>query len=165
MKGYNIINLHHMIEELGEDSVNAILLNFYCPMNKDVEFFIHSKAVEFSKQRLAQTHIVTTAYQKKQVVVGYFTLAYKILHVTQNKLSANWKKRLAKFGNYDKGLKKYSIPAPLIGQLSKNYNDKNNNYDFIETKDKTLSELLHRLDYYAKQSIRTTSYANYSSLI
>lgn len=142
MKGYNVINLHHLVEELGEDSVNAILLNFSCPINRDVETFIRNKAIEFSKQGLARTYIVSTSYRKKQVVIGYFTLAYKSLHVAKNRLTQSWTKRLAKFGNYDKGLKKYSVPAPLIAQLSKNYT---NSYNQLISGDELLSLSLERL--------------------
>lgn len=57
------------------------------------------------------------------MIIGYFTLTYKLLHASRNKLSKNWQKRMARFGTYDTNLKKYAVPAPLIGQLSKNYTD------------------------------------------
>lgn len=121
MKGYNVTNLQFMIDELGEDDVKSILLNFSCPLNLDVERFIHESAIEFSKQSLARTYIVTTSYKGKQELIGYFTLSYKLLHASPRNLGNNWKRRISRFGNYDTNLKKYSIPAPLIGQLSKNY--------------------------------------------
>lgn len=121
MKGYNVTNLQFMIDELGEDDVKSILLNFSCPLNLDVERFIYESAIEFSKQSLARTYIVTTSYNGKQELIGYFTLSYKLLHASPRNLGSNWKRRISRFGNYDTNLKKYSIPAPLIGQLSKNY--------------------------------------------
>ncbi len=142
MKGYNVINLHHMVEELGEDSVKSILLSFSCLDNRDVEAFIHDKAIEFSKQGLARTYIVTTSFKNKQEIIGYFAIAYKLLHVEKNRLSQSWTRRLARFGNYDKDYKKYSVPAPLIGQLSKNYT---NNLDKLITGDELLSMALERL--------------------
>jgi len=36
-KGYQIINLEDMILELGEDMTKHILLNFSCPLNRDVK--------------------------------------------------------------------------------------------------------------------------------
>jgi hypothetical protein len=121
MKGYNVTNLQHMIDELGEDSVGSILHNFCCPLNLDVERFIQESAIEFSKQTLSRTYIVTTSYKGTQEVIGYFTLSYKLLHASRNRLSETWRKRMKKFGTYDADLKKYSVPAPLIAQLSKNY--------------------------------------------
>ncbi len=121
MKGYNVTNLQHMIDEIEEDRLNVILLNFSCPLNLDVEKFIHKSAIEFSKQSLARTYIVTTSYKGKQELIGYFTLSFKLLHAAQSRLSTAWRRRMNKFGNYDATLKKYSVPAPLIAQLSKNY--------------------------------------------
>ena len=112
-----------MIEELGEDRVKSILLNFSCPLNGDVEKFLHESAVAFSKQGLARTYIVTTSYRNRQEVIGYFTLSIKLLHASRSKLSKTWQKRMTKFGMYDSDLKKYSVPAPLIGQLSKNFSN------------------------------------------
>ncbi len=127
MKGYNVVNLQHMVDELGEDGVKPILLNFSCPINLDVERFIHGSAIDFSKQSLARTYVVTTSYKNKQEMIGYFTLSFKLLHASRNRLAASWQRRMSKFGTYDSSLKKYSVPAPLIGQLSKNYTDGLNN--------------------------------------
>ena len=49
IKGYNIINLDDMLAELGEDRVKSILSDFSCPLNRDVENFLHTKAIEFSQ--------------------------------------------------------------------------------------------------------------------
>ncbi len=121
MKGFNVTNLQHMVEELGEDRTKSILLNFSCPLNRDVERFIHENAIEFTKQHLSRTYIVTTSYKNNQETIGYFTLSFKLIHASKSKLSNAWQRRMRKFGTYDTSLKKYSLPAPLIGQLSKNY--------------------------------------------
>ena len=51
-------NLKDMIETLGEDRVKSILANFSCEVNKDVEYFLRQKAVEFAKQGLSETQLV-----------------------------------------------------------------------------------------------------------
>ena len=94
MKSYNVTNLQYMVDELGEDSVNTILLSFSCPINCDVEKFIHEKAIEFSKQNLARTYIVTTQHKNKQEVIGYFTLSYKLLHASSVTLLSQLPKAL-----------------------------------------------------------------------
>jgi hypothetical protein len=131
-----------MINELGEDRTKTILSEFSCPVNLDVESFIHHKAIDFSKQGLSGTHLVSTSHKKKDRIIGYFTLAIKLFHVSGNKLSKNWIKRISKFGTYDSNLKKYSIPAPLIGQLSKNYNDSLN---MLITGDELLKMALEKI--------------------
>ena len=63
MTGYRVVNLGAMIEELGEDAVKRILSDFSCPLNPDVEFFLSKKAIDFAKQRWAQTHLVFASYK------------------------------------------------------------------------------------------------------
>jgi hypothetical protein len=48
-------------------------------------------------------------------------LAHKSFVIkSSSKVSSSLKKRIAKFGQYDKDLKQYVVSAPLIGQLGKN---------------------------------------------
>ncbi len=121
LKGYFIINLADMLTEIGEDATKSILLEFSCPVNGDIEYFIKHKAVEFSKQSLAKTHLVFCSYKSELVLVGYFTLANKVILVNPDVLSKNKRKSITKFGTYNKETKKYIIPAPLIAQLGKNF--------------------------------------------
>lgn len=58
MIGYNIANLEHIIDELGEDRTKEILSSFSCALNPDVEKFLKEKAIEFSKQSISATHLV-----------------------------------------------------------------------------------------------------------
>ena len=63
MKGYVLVNLRDMIEQLGEDKTKNILSNFSCPLNKDVDGFLKNKSIEFSKQGIARTHLVLASYK------------------------------------------------------------------------------------------------------
>ncbi len=123
IRGYNLVKLEHMLDELGEDKVKSILLNFSCPLNRDVEHFLHEVALEFAKQRLAVTYLVFTSYKSEVTLVGYFSLINKPFVVSQKILSKSKRKRYGKYGVLDKDLKRYWISAPLIGQLSKNFNN------------------------------------------
>lgn len=58
MTGINIFNLKDMIDELGEQKVKAMLSEFSCPVNKEVEQLLHHKSIEFAKQGLSQTHLL-----------------------------------------------------------------------------------------------------------
>ena len=49
MTGYKIITIDSLIESIGEEALNAILSNYSCPMNTDIEDFLHNKAVTFSR--------------------------------------------------------------------------------------------------------------------
>ena len=115
MTGYIQVNLNNMLKELGENRVKDILSDFVCPLNYDIEYFLHNKAIEFAKQGLARTHLVFASYKDEPVLVGYFTLAIKSFTLKKNALSNGMRKRIAKFGQYNKELERYIIPALLIG--------------------------------------------------
>ena len=122
MSGYIGINLKEMIEQIGEVETKAILSDFSCPLNPDVENFLKNKAIEFSKQSISSTYLVLASYQKKYVVVGYFTLSNKFICIDKSAFpSKRLRSRIAKFAQFDSTTKRYTLSAPLIGQIGKNY--------------------------------------------
>lgn len=143
MSGYIGFNLSDMITQLGENEVKSILSDFSCPLNPDVENFLKHTAIEFSKQGISSTYIIMASYRKEYVLVGYFTLANKIFCIERDSLpSKNWKKRIAKFGQFDSTIKRYTLSAPLIGQLGKNYT---NGYNKLITGDELLKLALDKV--------------------
>ena len=124
MTGYLKVSLANMIDSLGEDRVKTILSSFSCPLNKDVEYFLHKNAILFDKQGLSRTHLIFASYQNELKLVGYFTLANKGITINKSsKISKGLKRRIRKFATYNEGLNNFYIPAPLIAQLGKNYAD------------------------------------------
>lgn len=145
MTGYRVVNLKILIEEIGEDAVKSILSNFSCPLNPDVEFFLSKKAIDFSRNGWAQTHLVFASYQEEWVLVGYFALANKYIQISSKKLgkaSGSLRRRISKFATFDSSLKSYILAAPLIAQLGKNYR---NGYDKLITGDALLSEACDKI--------------------
>lgn len=112
MKGYKIVNLKLMIDELGEEHTKQLLSKFSCPLNEDVETFLHQKAIIFSKQGFSQTHLVYASFQGDPEIAGYFTLANKYITVQGDKLSSTLRKRINKFSVYDPKIKAYCLSAP-----------------------------------------------------
>lgn len=117
---YKIVNLKLLMDEVGEDTAKSVLSDFYCPLNRDVEMFLRTEAVDFAKQGLSQTHLVMAPRHGQFVLAGYFTLANKYISVPAETLSNTQKKRLAKFSIFDNHLRAYCLSAPLIAQLGKN---------------------------------------------
>lgn len=148
MTGYVQVNLNNMLNELGENKVKSILSDFSCPMNKDVEDFIKLKAIEFSKQGIARTHLIFASYKEAPVLVGYFALATKFFTIQKNALSNSLRAKIAKFGQYNKDLKRYIISAPLIGQLAKNYS---HGYNKLITGDELLKLALDKVSNIQKE--------------
>lgn len=123
MTGYKIVNLKLLLDETSEETAKSILSSFSCPLNEDVEEFLRFNAIEFSRQGLAQTHLVFASYKGEPVLAGYFTLANKYISVSAKStvLSSTMKKRIKRFASFDLGTHAYHLSAPLIGQLGKNY--------------------------------------------
>lgn len=145
MSGYIGINLRDILndEALGESVAKNTLSSFSCPLNPDVEHFLHHTAIEFSKQSISSTYLIMASYRNEYVLCGYFTLANKIFCIEKDCLpNRNWKHRMAKFGQFDQTLQRYTISAPLIGQLGKNYT---NGYDKLITGDELLKLALDKV--------------------
>lgn len=135
MEGFQKINLLDVLEETDEILIKKALEKFSCPLNADVEDFIRNKAIEFSRQHLSSVWLVLASFRNEWVTVGYFALTLKYTHVKTEKLSKRLKKRLDKFVMFDVELRDYLLPAPLIGQLGKNFV---NGYDELITGDELL---------------------------
>lgn len=132
--GYLIVNLSEMVEQVGESRVKAILSDFSCPLNRDVEYFIKNKAIPLVPQQISQSFLVFSSYRGKQVLVGYYTVCYKALVVYRKSISGTTYKRLTRFSDDNDG-KRLHIPAPLIAQLGKNFT---NGYNTLISGDELL---------------------------
>lgn len=115
------INLNELIENIGENKTKNILSSFSCPYNADVEDFLRNKAITFSKMGLAKTHLAFWKEGANIELVGYFAIASKYFTVSKDAVSKTVMKKLRQHGGWDERQKKCTIPAPLIGQLGKNY--------------------------------------------
>ena len=87
MINYMQTNILDMLEYVGEDNCKKILSSFICPLNLDVEDFIHTKAIEFAKQRIAVSYLVFAEQEGHTYFVGYYTLANKFVCVNSSSLS------------------------------------------------------------------------------
>lgn len=122
MSGYIGLPLNELLTQIGEKEFRSILSDFSCPLNPDVEYFLHHTAIEFARHGIANTYLIMASYRSEYVLVGYFTLANKIFCIDRDSLpSKKWRSRIAKFGHFDPTIKRYTLSAPLIGQLGKNY--------------------------------------------
>ena len=124
MSDYFKINLCDLIDSLGESKVKSILSSFSSPQNEDVEYFIKNKAIEFSKQGLAQTHLIIYNSEDETEILGYYSIANKPIIVDKKSLSNTLIKKINKFASlHTKDA--YIVQSLLIGQLSKNFKDGN----------------------------------------
>lgn len=145
MSGYIGINLKDILQDetIGESDARKLLSSFSCPLNPDVENFLHRTAIEFDKQGIASTYLIMASYKKEYVLCGYFTLAIKSFCLDKSCIpNAKWRKRLNKFARFDNKAQSYIISAPLIGQLGKNFA---NGYDKLISGDELLLLALNKV--------------------
>ena len=84
--GYQKVNLSELLSGTEDaELLHRILSDFSCPYNKDVEDFLHTKAIEFTRQRYSATYLIFASYQNHPVLVGYFALASKFFHINLRK--------------------------------------------------------------------------------
>lgn len=89
-----------------------------------------------------------TSFCDNLVLCGYYTLATKFIKIKRSAMpSRNMARRFFGFGVYDHDLDEYSLIAPLIGQLGKNYT---NGYNKLITGDELIG--------LAFLSVRTAQY-------
>lgn len=115
------INILDLLAAYNAETCKAILSTFLCPLNKDVEDFIHTKAIDFAIQRIAITFLTFIETDTGPVFAGYYTLSNKFITISGNMLSKTLQKKISKFSQYDSQSKCYHISMPLIAQLGKNF--------------------------------------------
>ena len=87
IENVKIISLQDVLDELKDRKHvrEDILKNFKNKYNKDIEDFLHNKAIEFEKAGLSSTHLV---FNENFVLLGYFSLANKPLLVSKRNYEA-----------------------------------------------------------------------------
>ena len=118
-------NVLDLIEISGEDEIKKILSAFSCPYNIEIENFIKNKAIEFAKQKLSVTYIISD--ESDAEILGYFTLAIKPVEIRKDTISKSLSKRVAKFSLYDEQNDSYIVASYLLAQFGKNFAVDNGN--------------------------------------
>ena len=121
---YRTISLYDLInQKVGEKAIKEILSDFSCPLNEDVDYFIHYKAYDFERVGLARTYLVYALIDDKPILVAFYSLGQSNVVISED-LSKNMKKKI--FGTtYPIGK---NIKTLLIGKLSKNFYNGYNQY-------------------------------------
>lgn len=122
---YLAVNILDMLETIGEDRTKEILSNFLCPINPELEHFVKTNSIEFAKQKIAITYLVTE--EGKSNILGIFALAHKSILIPYSVLSKTAEKKIKRYAREDQYYQAYDISAFLIAQLSKNYAIENGN--------------------------------------
>ncbi|MDR1796728.1 MAG: N-acetyltransferase [Clostridiales Family XIII bacterium] len=117
------VKLQTVIKTMPVERVNEILSTFSCPLNDDIEHFLKERAVEFSNKGIARTHLVMRGEGDGLELLGYYTLANKILTIAADSMSKTTRSRIERFGVIDTHTGLYNVPTPLIAQLGRNFSE------------------------------------------
>ncbi len=121
---FEIIHLFELLSMDGGENLFKKMANSFSSINKDVEVFFKEKAVQSCRLNTSSTYIIVSTDGKLDVL-GYFTLATKMLTIKLSTLSKSEQKVISRYGYYDEDSDSLKIPAILIAQLSRNFNSKN----------------------------------------
>ena len=126
----------------GNDLFNT-LLDSFSSINDDVEFFLKNNAVQSVKLRTSSTYLILSP--SKLDLLGYFTLATKMLSIKKKILSNTKIKIFQRFGYYDEESDSYKIPAILIAQFSRNFHPQSESISGTDLMQITLKQVDHIL--------------------
>ena len=122
MNDYEFYNVLDLVDFSGEEEVQNILSDFYCPKNQEIEKFTKKNALEFSKKKMAMTYAVLdydSVQAKVNELMGKSTTGKTVDELAREVIQGLWgngaerKSRLTAAG-YD-----YSVVQSRVNQIMK----------------------------------------------
>ena len=118
MSSYAVMNILDFMDAIGEDSLRAVLSEFSCPKNLEIQEFMQKNAIEFAKKKTSITYLLV---DDKYRTHGIFAVTHKALQVMSRELSGTVRKKLQRYAQEDEETGELTLSAFLIGQFGKNY--------------------------------------------
>lgn len=116
---FAVENILGIIDRNGEEELRLDLSAFSCAANPEIQTFLRDSAIEFAKKKMSITYLVTDTDDGE--LLGYFTLAHKVLTVPAIGLSNTTKRRMERYARLDETTNSYTVSAFLLAQIGKNY--------------------------------------------
>ena len=151
---YKIQRLSELLElQNGEEYFNSIVKAFVS-LNEDVEYFLKEKAVQATKLKTATTYLVYVQCADLEIdLVGYFSLAMKMLTFKKVALSKTSQKVISRFGCYDDDSTSYVIPAVLVAQFGRNFNEASESLSGADLMTITLNQVKNALSFLSGRTV------------
>lgn len=108
-----------LLKDEGGDVVFEALKSTFSSKNPDVEHFLKQSAVQSMRLHQSSTYLVMS---RDFTLLGYFTLALKVVRIDAGLLSKTESNKLQRFSLPDKENNSFIVPAILIAQFSRNFN-------------------------------------------
>ena len=118
---FSTYNIHDMLDEGGREAVSALLQNFSCPLNAEIENFVAKNAIEFALRKISVTYFVLNS---RNEIAGFFTLTHKPAFISLDlpDCSKSLQKKLERFCGGIRVEGRFLCSAFLIAQFGKNMN-------------------------------------------
>lgn len=118
MSNYAVMNILDFMDAIGEDSLRAVLSEFSCPKNLEIQEFMQKNAIEFAKKKTSITYLLVDDEYR---IHGIFAVTHKALQVMSREMSGTVRKKLQRYAQEDEETGELTLSAFLIGQFGKNY--------------------------------------------
>ena len=119
MNRYSVVQIEDLERAGGEGAIAGLVSGFSCPKNAEVQSFLRTKALPFTRRHLSITYLVFD--NAAADLVGYFSLTHKPLDIPAKALSSAQRKRMDQYCRLDARRESYLVSAFLLAQLGKNY--------------------------------------------
>ena len=118
---FKVTPLFTLLNDEDGEGFFAFHASSFVSRNKDVELFLKQKAVQSVKLSTSSTYLVMR--EGGADLLGYFTLALKMLTIKSCVLSSSQEKTIRRFGSFDAETESYKLPAVLLAQFGRNFSE------------------------------------------
>ncbi|MCX4315114.1 MAG: GNAT family acetyltransferase [Lachnospiraceae bacterium] len=147
MSNYTVMNILDLVESVGEDEIQKGLSSFSCPLNMEIEDFIHRNAIEFAKRKLSITYLLLDNVDGE--IVGFFTLTHKAIEIKNDNISNTTRRKLSAHARLDADTNSFTASAFLLAQIGKNYSVDNGKRirgsELIRYANDIMTDIQHRI--------------------
>lgn len=119
MNNFTVMNILDLMEAIGTIELQDGLSTFSCPLNEEIENFLHKNAIEFAKRKLSITYLLLD--NRDGEIVGYFTLTHKAIEIKNDSISNTIRRKLSAHARLDSDTNSFTASAFLLAQIGKNY--------------------------------------------
>lgn len=112
-----IVPLNDFLKAKNQAKVARSINSFYCYVDPEIQEFVRNKMISFEDKSICRSFLIIDEQNSDDehfFILGFFSLALKILYVDQDKLSRKQKKDMNILSDQD------GIPSYFIAQIGKN---------------------------------------------
>ena len=151
---YKVQRLSDLLDVQNGEEYFASIVETFKSLNEDVEDFLKTKAIQATKLKTATTYLVYVQCSDLEIdLVGYFSLAMKMLTLRKAGLSKTSQKVISRFGCYDDDSTSYVIPAVLVAHFGRNFSEESKSLSGADLMAITLNQVKNALSFLSGRTV------------